>query len=189
MTKKSPEKELLTKLSKLMGLKIVLPSTATRGDAILDFIITGNRIKVQEDSILGSLSDHKAITCNLQVETNQKKKPIKIPSKKTADEISLALINNEQIQEANSFLNELGVMTKERKRDMVKIIKYKTKRDDDLIQKLLDLQDPEDITRAINEHWKGLWRETEATRYSQGSAEAYKRLKSILKYEKRWGYH
>jgi hypothetical protein len=190
MTKKSPEKELLTKFSKLMGLKIVLPSTATRGDAILDFIITGNRIRVQEDSILESLSDHKAITWNLQVETNQKKKPIKIPSKKTADEISLALINNEQIQEANSFLNELGVMTKERKRDMVKIIKFKTKRDDDLIQKLLDLQDPEDITRTINEHWKGFWRETEATRYSEGSAEAYKRLKSVLKYhlfEKRDG--
>ncbi len=32
MTKKSPEEELLTKLSKLMGLKIVLPSTSTRGD-------------------------------------------------------------------------------------------------------------------------------------------------------------
>ena len=73
---------------------------------------------------------------------------------------------------------------------MMKIIKYKTKRNNELIQKLLDLQDPEEITKTINEHWREFWRETEATRYSEDSAVAYRRLKNILKYhlfEKRDG--
>ena len=119
-------------------------------------------------------------------------KPIRISSKTAAEEISLTLINDKAITDAENFIHHLGHMTKLKKREMVKIIKIVSRKSNDLMEKLLKIQesDEETITEVINEHWREFWDETESIRYSEYSAIAYKRLKNILKYhlfEKRDG--
>ena len=190
MTKKSPERELLTKLSKMMGLKITLPTAATRGNAIIDFIIAGGKIKIQEDSILNSLSDHKVVNWIIEIKRNERRKPIRIPSRETANEITCLLLNSEQTQDAKSFIHELENVRRKKKKHMMKIIKQKTKKEDELMKKLLSIQNPEEISKTINEHWGKFWTDTEGLRFSKDSFEAYTRLKNILKYhlyEKRDG--
>ena len=190
ISKNSSEKELLFKLSKLMGLKLITPTNPTRGDSTLDYILTGCKILATEDSIIKGPSDHLAITWNLQIEMNEKKKPIKIPCKSTAEEISLALINNEQITRAEDFIKHFGRLARRRKKEIMEIIKLKTRKSNELMDKLLKLQDPDEITKTIDEHWSEFWKNTESTRYSTDSTSAYKRLKNVLKYhlfEKRDG--
>jgi len=190
VSKNPSEKELLLKLSKLMGLKLVTPTTPTRGDSTIDYILTGSKIVANEDSIYKGPSDHLAVTWKLQVEANERKKPIKIPSKSTADEITLALINNEIITKAEDFIQHFGQLTKRRKGEIMKIIKLKSRRSNELMDKLLKIQNPDEISKVINNHWNEFWKNTESTRYSTDSATAYKRLKNMLKYhlfEKRDG--
>jgi len=106
--KDSPEKELLMKLSKQMGLKLVIPSIPTRGDSTVEYIIAGGKITAIQESISRGPSDHLAVTWNLHIVANEKKKPIKIPSKSTAEEISLSLINNKLIAKAEDFIQHFG---------------------------------------------------------------------------------
>jgi len=190
VSKNSSEKELLLKLSKLMGLKLVTPTTPTRGDSTIDYILTGSKIVANEDSIYKGPSDHLAVTWKLQVEANEKKKPIKIPSKSTADEITLALINNEIITKAEDFIQHFGRLTQRRKAEIMKIIKLKSRRSNELMDKLLKLQNPDEISKVINNHWNEFWKNTESTRYSTDSATAYKRLKNIkispIRKKRRW---
>ena len=59
----------------------------------------------------------------------------------------------------------------------MKIIKLKSRRSIELMDKLLKIQDPDEISKVINEHWSEFSKNTESTRYSTDSATAYKRLK------------
>ena len=189
-TRNSSEKELLTKLCKLMGLHLISPTNPTRGNSTIDYILIGDKITASEDSRLRGPSDHIALTWQLQIEANEKKKPIKIPSKVTAEEISLALINNDKINKAEDFIRYFGQLAKLKKRELMKIIKPTPRKTNKLMEKLLNIQEPEEITNTINDHWGEFWNETESLRFSQESAAAYKSLKNILKYhlfEKRDG--
>ena len=136
MTKESPEVELLLKLSKLMGLKVTLPSQPTREEATLDFAITGRKIKIKEEAISKSPSDHMAVSWTIEIEAVEKRKLIKNPSRPTADEISLFLLNSPQVHDAKSFLEQLGLMRAKNKRHMWKIIRPRVRKDDGLIKKL-----------------------------------------------------
>jgi len=108
LLKNSSEKELLLKLSRLMGLRVISPLGPTRKNSTLDIIIVGNKITPIEDSRIKGSSDHFALTWQLQIEANERMKPIKIPSKTTAEEISLALINDKEITDAENFIHHLG---------------------------------------------------------------------------------
>ena len=190
VTRNSSEKELLTKLCKLMGLRLISPTNPTRGTSTIDYILIGDKIIASEDSKAKGPSDHIALTWQLQIEANEKKRPIKIPSKVTAEEISLALINNNKITKADDFISHFGQLAKLKKRELMKIIKPIPRKTNKLMERLLNIQEPEEITNTINEHWREYWNETESLRFSQESAVAYKNLKNILKYhlfEKRDG--
>ena len=115
ISKESPEKELLMKLSKLMGLKLTTPSTPTRGDSTIDYIIAGDKITAIEESLSRGPSDHLAVTWNLHIIANEKKKPKKNPSKSTAEEISLDLINNKLITKAEDFIQHFGYIARKKK--------------------------------------------------------------------------
>lgn len=116
LSKESSEKELLVKLCKMMGLKIISPTKPTRKDAVLDFMLTGNRIKSKEVAVLDSLSDHRTVIWEIYIEANQKKKPLKIPCRSTANEISEFLIHDESISKAEDFIKKLGVLVKKKRR-------------------------------------------------------------------------
>ena len=174
----------------MLGLKIIEPTAPTRSNAILDFIIIGSNIRAKEISIMNSPSDHKALLWEINVEMLKRRKLLKYPSRETAEEISLNLINNREIPDAHTFIRELEVLRRKKKKSMWKIIKQRTRKDDGLMRKLLAITDPKEVSKTINEHWSHFWRDTEEMRYSKESAKAYQRLKKILKYhlfEKRDG--
>jgi len=131
------------------------------------------------------------VTWKLQIKVNEKKRPIKIPSKSTANEITLFLINNEIITKAEDFNHHLDrpFDPKKKKRNHENH-KIKIEKNNELMDKLLKMQNPDEISRVINNHWNVFWKNTESTRYSTDSEPAYKRLKNMLKYhlfEKRDG--
>lgn len=81
-------------------------------------------------------------------------------------------------------------LRKAKKRALWQIVKRKKFVNNSLLNKLLELQEPQGITTTINEYWTKYWKKTEETRYSQKSQIAYASLKRILKYhlfEKRDG--
>lgn len=48
------------------------------------------------------------------------------------------------------------------------------------MDQLLSIQDLQELIEAINDYWGVIWKLTEGERYSQESARAYKRLRTIL---------
>ena len=59
MIKKTPESEMMTKLSKLMGLRVILPSKPNRNKTYLDFLLAGEKILTEELPVANGPSDHK----------------------------------------------------------------------------------------------------------------------------------
>ena len=70
-----------------------------------------------EDSKIKEPSDHFAVIWQLKIEANERMKPIRIPSKTTAEEISITLINDKAITDAENFIHHLGHMIKKKRND------------------------------------------------------------------------
>ena len=116
-------------------------------------------------------------------------KQLKIPSRKTAEEITLKLFENKEVINSAVFLDELYLYRKDNHHRMKQLVRYKP-RDCQLLEKLLNIDDPNKAQNIVNRHWNRIWMITEDKRWSRDSRIAYNDLKKILKYhlyEKRDG--
>ena len=116
-------------------------------------------------------------------------KQIKIPSRRTAEEITHKLLMNEEVINSAAFLDELYLYRKSNHQRIKQLVTYK-QRDFQLFNKLLALDNPSMVKETINDHWKKHWLNTEKKRWSTESKQAYQDLKNSLKYhlyEKRDG--
>ena len=182
---KSCECEKLIKaLSKQMGLSVHQPSSPTRKNAYLDYLITGNLIKILNNQCLNSLSDHKVISWSLEVSFPKKSIKQKIPNMNTAKIISTTLLQDNKILDSQSFIKALGSQRKDNKKKLMKNIKRPKPRTTELLDKLLDMDDPseQELKDKINSHWHSFWKQVEKDRWSPESAQSYQKLKNILKY-------
>lgn len=175
---------------KYLGLRIENPDRDTRNGATLDYIVCGKSIIIKDKKVLlNDCSDHSAIRWEIEVNLPSKIKQIKIPSRKTAEEITSNLLTNEEVINSAAFLDELYLYRKSNHQRMKQLVTYK-QRDFQLFNKLLALDDPSTVKETINEHWRQHWKTTENKRWSIESKLAYQDLKSNLKYhlyEKRDG--
>jgi len=182
---KPSECELLIRsLSKQMGLTVQQPPKPTRKTAYLDYMISGSLIKVLESQCLNSLSDHKVVTWHIEVSCPKKPHKQKIPSKSTAVEITTTLLQDNKIVDSQSFIKALEKQRRGNKKKLTKSIKRTKPRTTELLDKLLELDDPseKEIKSQINSHWHSFWSQVEKDRWSQQSAHSYHKLKNILKY-------
>ena len=191
LCKETHELKLLKKLCKLLNLTIVQPTEqTTRHGSVLDYIIVGKNVIVEEKSVVSGPSDHRAVNWSLEIVNVQKRKAIKIPCKTTANCITDQLLTDNAITDAVSFVHKLGRLKQRNKRKLWKMMRPKPFKSDSLMKLLLELQNSQDMEATISEHWKNKWKKTESQRYSQFSARAYQKLRKILKYhlfEKRDG--
>ena len=190
LNKQSSDKALLQALVKQLGLTIETPTMNTRRDAKLDYLIRGAGIKVSDNQVITSVSDHKAVWWKLEISGIKRKGTIKIPNRKCADEIITILLKNKRVKNAKQFLQGLAAQRKLNRRRLYKIIRKRKLQVSSLFELLLKAQDSEQATAIVNEHWRKFWRDTEDSRYSSASVNAYRNLRQILKYhlfEKRDG--
>ena len=174
----------------MFGLKIQTPTHTTRKNAILDFAITGKKVSMEVLMVTPSPSDHFSVTWSMTVETPMKKKPVKIPSRRTAEMITTKLIDDSQIDNTSKFFETLDIYRKLYKRKRWELRRVRTSKSEDLLTQLLSMQKDQSVNQVISEHWAERWKETEQKRFSPLSKEAYRNLKQILKYhlyEKRDG--
>lgn len=188
--KESDQFELMKKLCKYIGVRIESPSRDTRMGAVLDYIICGKNIRVAANKVWKqSCSDHLAVSWEIEVNFPSKMKQIKIPSRRTAEEITSKLLSNKEVINSAAFLDELYLYRQDNHNKIKQLVKFRP-RDFQLFDKLITLDDPTKVKETINRHWSAIWEETEKKRWSQESKTAYNDLKSHLKYhlyEKRDG--
>ena len=188
--KKSDIQTALEKLCKYIGVRPEKPGAGTRQGAILDYIICGKNISVEEANIVrNNASDHSAIKWKLSIKFPTRLKQVKIPSRKTAEEIIRKILANEEVINSAAFLDQLYLYRKDNHSKIKQIVHHR-QRDTQLFEKLLALDDPAQVKDTINNHWSDKWTDTESKRWSQDSKIAYNDLKKILKYhlyEKRDG--
>ena len=182
ITKSTFESQLIKSLSKQIGLNIHIPSSPTRGTATLDYMIAGHGIKVEQQQVILSPSDHQAINWTIRISSPQAVKSIKIPNRTLADSLMHQLLEDKEVIDAKTFLEKLSTFRKNNKKAILKTLKPKLQKTTDLFTKLLNVQDPALIPDTINKHWTDIWQKTEELRYSRYSGLAYKQLKNILKY-------
>lgn len=176
------ESDLIKSLSKQLGLIIHSPQEPTRKTSTLDFMIAGSGISIVQQIVIPSPSDHQSINWTIKVSSPQAAKPIIIPNRVLADSLMEQLLTNKQVIDAKSFLEKLSSLRENNENKIMKTLRPKRRRDMELFQKLLNLQDSAAVTETINLHWSRKWHLTEEQRYSQHSGTAYKQLKTILKY-------
>ena len=176
------ESELIKSLNKQLGLMIHVPKENTRKAAMIDYLITGSGILVEQHEVIPSPSDHKAINWTLRLSSIEAVKPLKIPNRIFADYLTQQLLTNNSITNAKAFLENLSALRKKNKNMIMKKLKLKRQKDLVLFDKLLSLQDTTSVTETINKHWSKVWHQTELHRFSGNSGTAYRQLKHILRY-------
>ena len=182
INKISFESKLIKSLSKQMGLIIHTPRESTRGLATIDYMITGSKFILENHRVVPSPSDHHAIIWKLRLFSSEATKPRKIPNRALANDLMETLLYSKDATDAKTFLEKLSTLRKRNIQVIMKTIRPKQQKNMELFDKLLRIQDPKLIAETINEHWTGIWLQTEIQRYSRYSGAAYKQLKAILKY-------
>ncbi len=178
---------MLSKLCKQLGLAIQKPESSTRGNACLDFAITGSNIQLKSNNVLKSPSDHAAILWQMEVRSPEAAKRVKVPNKQVINEITGQLLKT--CENPEEFFHNLSQLRYLRRKELKKFIK-RPARNTDLLEKLLQAEDVAQANAMTMNHWKKKWEDIEETRYSTQSAIAYKDLRKITKYnlyEKRDG--
>lgn len=182
----SKELILLKKSCREIGLTIESPNETTRENAVLDFLIRGAHVKVGKNQVIPSLSDHKAIVWELELALPSKLKPRKLPSRKKAESITLKLLRNPEVTHSAIFLHELYLYRQDTKGGIWALCKAK-RRETQLLDKLLQLEEKEDIIKCIEDFNTQRWKHVERLRWSNSSKEAYDTLRRILKYRETGG--
>ena len=152
-------------------------------------MICGKNIRVKGNNTVPSPSDHLAVRWNILIDFPNQAKKLKIPSKDTAERITEELLENEEVNGSAIFLDELRMYRLKEHRHLQKLVKKKP-HDLKLFEKLLALDNPEQVNDVINTHWQDIMHEIEKKRWTRKSKLAYKDLREILKYhlfEKRDG--
>lgn len=180
---------LLRSLAKQFGLVASLPQQATRGASWIDYIFHGRAIKVISNQVLPSPSDHQAICWTFEISPIKPQRPLVIPSRKLAEDITERALRDETIVNTASFLRKVKCLRLEY-RTLLQEVRPRARTQHDLINMLLQLDDPQRGLEVVNKYWRTLWELTEEQRYSSASRDAYQKLRKILKYhlyEKRDG--
>ena len=106
--------------------------------------------------LVNNYSDYSAIRWELEVNLPSELKQIKIPSRKTAEEITRRLLMNEEVINSATFLDELYLYRKSNHQKIKQLVTYK-RRDFQLFNKLLALDDPSMLKETTNDHWRQHW--------------------------------
>ena len=89
-------------------------------------------------------------------------------------------ILNKKVKDTQDFLTIMKEIREENR--VLKEIRPRKRKENDLLDSLLALDDPSRTKQTIDEYWGNFWKAIEDRRFSQESKNAYSTLKRILKY-------
>ncbi len=158
LNKTNKRKELLQCLAKQFKLQIARTHCDTHLNGELDYILLGSGIKVEDLIASNSLSDHKIISCSVEIPVPEHKNPILLPNRKLANRVTIE--NLLKSQNSDDFLRR---MVKSRKAIKNRIlIKLKTRRKPrPYIQTLLNSHENEDLSHTVRNYWENFHKEIE----------------------------
>jgi len=184
----NPDFQLLISASKSMGLNIWLTEENTTEISRLDYVVAGSLLTKEKYVTINSLSDHKAIAWDFKLSPISRPKSIFIPDRQLAADSTISAIKNTKIKDAQDFLVSMRELRTYE--NVIREISGKWKRDMNLLDKLISIDDSRKTKEVVDEYWNVQWKNTENVRFSEQSKLAYSELKRILKYnlfEKRDG--
>ncbi len=137
-------------ICKSMGFSVWTTEEKTHEGSRLDYAIAGQGIKVKDYKTVQSLSDHIAITWDLEVASAKKLDPINAPDRRFTQEITLSNLLNPRIKDTQSFLS--GIKESRTGHNVMKIVENKRRKDDKLIDLLIKLNDSTQVQSVVQEH-------------------------------------